>query len=95
MKKLLIILIAALIVLPLAQSASAAGGAGPDKNMLKGLIMMLMALDHFIYFINRFHPSEFWIVDPPLFPAPAYQVFRLLTHLCAPGFVFLRSQGGG
>ncbi|TFH04808.1 MAG: DUF1624 domain-containing protein [Spirochaetales bacterium] len=58
-------------------------------DMLRGLIMMLMALDHFIYFINRFHPSEFWLMAPPVFPAPAYAVFRLLSHLCAPGFVLL------
>jgi uncharacterized membrane protein len=57
--------------------------------MIRGLIMILMALDHFIYFINRFHPAEFWITAPPVFPSPAYAVFRLLSHLCAPGFVLL------
>ena len=58
-------------------------------DMLRGLVVVLMALDHFIYFINRFHPSEFWITAPPVFPATAYAVFRLLSHLCAPGFLLL------
>jgi uncharacterized membrane protein len=55
--------------------------------------MVLMALDHFVYFINRFHPAEFWITSPPDFPSPAYAIFRLLSHLCAPGFVLLAGTG--
>lgn len=39
MKKLLMLILAALLMMPLAAApASAAGGAGPDKDMLKGII---------------------------------------------------------
>ena len=58
-------------------------------DALRGFIMVLMALDHFVYFVVRFHPAEFWNTEYPEFPALFLQVFRLLTHLCAPGFVFL------
>jgi uncharacterized membrane protein len=61
--------------------------------MLRGLIMIFMALDHFVYFINRFHPAEFWNLTPPAFPSPAYAVFRFISHLCAPGFLFLAGTG--
>ena len=29
-------------------------------DALRGLIMMLMAIDHASYFIAKVHPSEFW-----------------------------------
>ena len=60
----------------------------------RGLIVVLMAIDHARAFIARNHPSEFWGT-----PLPDYQgdwlafVTRLVTHLCAPGFMFLMGAG--
>ena len=57
---------------------------------LRGLIMVLMALDHANHFIAQQHsPGEYWGG-----PFPAYRdvlpfLTRLVTHLCAPGFFFL------
>ena len=66
----------------------------PSLDSLRGLIIVLMALDHARGFIARNHPSEFWGS-----PLPDYQgdwlafVTRLVTHLCAPGFMFLMGAG--
>jgi uncharacterized membrane protein len=63
-------------------------------DALRGLIIVLMAIDHARGFIARNHPSEFWGT-----PLPDYQgdwlafVTRLVTHLCAPGFMFLMGAG--
>lgn len=59
-------------------------------DQLRGLIIVLMTLDHARAFIHRSHPSEFWGQ-----PLPDYQgdglafITRLVTHLCAPGFFLL------
>ena len=53
-----------------------------------------MAIDHARGFIARNHPGEFWGS-----PLPDYQgdwvafLTRLVTHLCAPGFMFLMGAG--
>ena len=56
---------------------------------LRGLIMVVMALDHASYFIARVHPGEFWGVPLPLYPDVVHFLTRLITHFCAPGFFFL------
>jgi uncharacterized membrane protein len=58
-------------------------------DILRGIIMIIMSLDHFVYFIVGFHPGEFWNLPPAVFPAEFLFWFRALSHLCAPGFVFL------
>jgi uncharacterized membrane protein len=63
-------------------------------DALRGLIIVLMAIDHARGFIARNHPGEFWGS-----PLPDYQgdwvafLTRLVTHLCAPGFMFLMGAG--
>jgi uncharacterized membrane protein len=62
-------------------------------DLLRGLIMALMALDHTSGIIVRVHRSEYW--DRPL---PIYGDFltfftRAITHLCAPGFFLLLGTG--
>lgn len=56
---------------------------------LRGLIMVLMALDHASYFIARVHPGEFWGVSLPMYPDVVHFLTRFITHFCAPGFFFL------
>jgi uncharacterized membrane protein len=58
-------------------------------DLLRGLIMALMALDHISGIIFKVHQSEYW--DRPL---PVYRDFltfitRTVTHVCAPGFFLL------
>jgi uncharacterized membrane protein len=63
-------------------------------DALRGLIMVLMALDHANLFIAQQHSSgEYWGG-----PFPAYRdalpfLTRLVTHLAAPGFFFLMGAG--
>ena len=54
-------------------------------DLLRGLIMIVMALDHTRDFFSNAH------VDPtdPVHSWPALFVTRWITHLCAPGFVAL------
>ncbi len=68
-------------------------------DRLRGLIMVLMAVDHASYFIARVHPFESWAWAPPFYAARAGAgvgvafVTRWLTHLCAPGFFMLMGAG--
>lgn len=54
-------------------------------DVLRGLLMIVMALDHTRHFFSKAH------VDPtdPLQSWPALFFTRWITHLCAPGFVAL------
>jgi uncharacterized membrane protein len=64
-------------------------------DSLRGLIMVIMALDHASGFIARVHGSEFWTgpwtrYSPTDFVrGPLAFLSRFITHLCAPGFFFL------
>ncbi|MFZ5776239.1 MAG: sulfite exporter TauE/SafE family protein [Thermodesulfobacteriota bacterium] len=60
MKKLLIMMaMAFLTILPLAQSAHAAGGAGPDKDMLKGLITQVDETSRTFTFVRESDQKTF------------------------------------
>jgi uncharacterized membrane protein len=63
-------------------------------DALRGLIMVLMALDHANGFVARRHPAgEFWGGAIPRYDSALEFLVRLVTHLCAPGFFFLMGTG--
>ena len=71
---------------------SAAGRFVP-LDALRGLIMILMAIDHASFYIRRWHPFETWDQPLPDYPSLAAMLTRLATHPCAPGFFFLMGAG--
>jgi len=62
-------------------------------DAFRGLIMMLMAIDHASGFISRQHSSEFWNGAISVYQSAFPFLTRLVTHLCAPGFFFLMGAG--
>ena len=64
----------------------------PDA--LRGLIIILMALDHANHFVAQKHSSgEYWGGDFPEYYGALSFLTRLVTHLSAPGFFFLMGMG--
>ena len=62
-------------------------------DALRGLIIVLMALDHANYFIAQLHSSgEYWGGHFPAYDHPLLFLTRFVTHVCAPGF-FLMGVG--
>ena len=62
-------------------------------DALRGLIMMIMAIDHASAFIARQHASEFWSGAMSSYSSTFPFLTRWITHLCAPGFFFLMGAG--
>jgi uncharacterized membrane protein len=62
-------------------------------DALRGLIMVLMALDHASIFIAKTHSHEFWGTALPRYDSAVPFLFRAVTHLCAPGFFLLMGAG--
>ncbi len=61
---------------------------------LRGLLIVLMALDHANYMVALRHsPGEHWGGYFPVYSDPLAFVNRFVTHLCAPGFFFLMGVG--
>jgi uncharacterized membrane protein len=58
-------------------------------DVLRGLVMALMALDHVRYFLTDVHVNP---TDPATTTVPLF-VTRWITHLCAPVFMFLAGVG--
>src|SRR5437899_5123073 len=58
-------------------------------DVLRGLVMVIMALDHTRHFMSnaRFNPEDLTQTYPALF------FTRFLTHYCAPVFSFLAGTG--
>ncbi len=62
-------------------------------DVQRGLIMVLMALDHVVAFVYRYHPSEVWAGAWTRYASWERFVTRLVTHLCAPGFFLMMGAG--
>ena len=63
-------------------------------DALRGLIMVLMALDHASHFVAQKHPaSEMWGGPFPAYSDPLAFITRFVTHFSAPGFFFLMGAG--
>jgi len=65
----------------------------PSLDALRGLIVVLMALDHAVFFVARRHPLEYWGTPPPQHQDAFWMLTRLSSHICAPGFFFLLGCG--
>lgn len=62
-------------------------------DALRGLIMIIMAIDHASAFLARQHSSEFWAGAMSSYTSAFPFLTRWITHLCAPGFFFLMGAG--
>jgi len=62
-------------------------------DSLRGLIIVLMALDHASLFVAEQHWSEFWGTPLPDYPDALSLLTRVVSHLCAPGFFALMGAG--
>ena len=63
-------------------------------DALRGLLLVLMALDHANLFIARHHSSgEYWGGPFPAYKSALPFLVRFVTHLCAPGFFVLMGAG--
>jgi uncharacterized membrane protein len=63
-------------------------------DALRGLLIVLMALDHANFHIAQQHSSgEYWGGFFPVFETPLHFLTRFVTHICAPGFFFLMGVG--
>lgn len=63
-------------------------------DRLRGLVVVLMALDHANYFVAQAHSTgEYWGGSLPVYPTVWAFLTRLVTHLAAPGFFFLMGVG--
>ncbi|MES0361676.1 MAG: heparan-alpha-glucosaminide N-acetyltransferase domain-containing protein [Anaerolineales bacterium] len=63
-------------------------------DALRGLIIILMALDHANFFVAHKHsPGEYWGSGFPIYYDSLTFMTRFVTHLAAPGFFFLMGVG--
>src|SRR5688500_6657247 len=69
------------------------GGRLASIDALRGLIMVIMALDHVSFMVGRFHSAEMWAGLWTRYESPLAFLTRFITHLCAPGFFFLMGVG--
>lgn len=62
-------------------------------DVLRGLLMAVMALDHVGLMVGRFHSQEMWAGAWTRYESALPFLTRYVTHLCAPGFFLLLGAG--
>ncbi len=62
-------------------------------DVLRGLIMVVMALDHVGLMVGRFHSQEMWAGAWTRYESAVPFLTRFVTHACAPGFFLLMGAG--
>ncbi|HJZ75815.1 MAG TPA: heparan-alpha-glucosaminide N-acetyltransferase domain-containing protein [Vicinamibacterales bacterium] len=65
----------------------------PSIDVLRGLIMVFMALDHVGLMVGRFHSQEMWAGAWTRYADAVPFLTRFVTHFCAPGFFLLMGAG--
>jgi uncharacterized membrane protein len=65
----------------------------PSIDVLRGGIMVLMALDHVGLMVGRFHSQEMWAGAWSRYQSALPFLTRFVTHFCAPGFFALMGAG--
>ncbi|MFN7979813.1 MAG: heparan-alpha-glucosaminide N-acetyltransferase domain-containing protein [Vicinamibacterales bacterium] len=62
-------------------------------DVVRGLLMAVMALDHVGLMVGRFHSQEMWAGAWTRYQSALPFLTRFVTHLCAPGFFLLMGAG--
>jgi uncharacterized membrane protein len=62
-------------------------------DVLRGLLMAVMALDHVGLMVGRFHSQEMWAGAWTRYESALPFLTRYVTHLCAPGFFLVLGAG--
>ena len=65
----------------------------PELDAARGLIMMLMALDHTMGLVCHKGFFEFWAMPVPDYGTLQAFFTRFVTHSCAPGFALIMGAG--
>ena len=60
---------------------------------MRGIIMIIMAIDHASFFVAKIRFSEFWGIDLSSNYETVWFFTRLISHICAPGFFLLMGVG--
>ncbi|MCZ6755547.1 MAG: heparan-alpha-glucosaminide N-acetyltransferase domain-containing protein [Gemmatimonadetes bacterium] len=74
-------------------AVTAASNRLTQLDLLRGLVMVVMAIDHVAFFVAKRHPGEYWGVPLPEYPSAIAFFTRAITHLSAPGFFLLMGAG--
>jgi uncharacterized membrane protein len=65
-----------------------------DVDAVRGMLIVIMALDHANYFVAQQHSlGEYWGGPYPTYSGSIAFLTRLITHLAAPGFFLLMGVG--
>ncbi len=71
----------------------ASSGRISQLDLLRGFVMVVMAIDHVAFFLAKRHPSEMWSAAATEYPSFIAFFTRAITHLSAPGFFLLMGAG--
>ncbi|MCJ7716030.1 MAG: heparan-alpha-glucosaminide N-acetyltransferase domain-containing protein, partial [Anaerolineales bacterium] len=75
-------------------SSTKKGSRTIPLDLLRGLLIVLMALDHANFLVAQQHTTgEYWGGPVPVYISPLHFLTRFVTHLSAPGFFFLLGLG--